>query len=167
MQMKHRGLWSAALAVVVSGLLSLAPAPVQAAPPTQESEPVIYDDIAFPQLPYASRWVEVDGRRIHYYETGDPGGEPILLLHGIPAWSYLWRNVMPHLANSGRVIAMDMQGFGRSDAMETYTLANHAAAIDGFVEALGLKRSPWSCKTWAQAPACSMPPSMRTISKAL
>jgi hypothetical protein len=59
------------------------------------SEPVVYDEINFPQLPYPSRWIEVNGDKLHYLEGGDPAADPILFIHGNPTWSYLWRNIMP------------------------------------------------------------------------
>lgn len=63
---------------------------------------------------------------MHYMETGDPGGIPILLLHGQPTWSYLWRSVMPHLEDSGRVIALDLIGMGLSDKPDlAYTYMEH------------------------------------------
>src|SRR2546430_4062693 len=77
--------------------------------------PVIYEGLEFPELPYVSRWVEVDGIRIHYIEGGKPCADPILFLHGIPTWSYIWRNVMPVVEPTGRVIALDFVGFGRSE----------------------------------------------------
>ena len=90
--------------------------------------PVIYEGLEFPELPYVSRWVEVDGIRIHYIEGGNPCADPILFLHGIPTWSYIWRNVMPVVEPTGRVIALDFVGFGRSDkpaARTDYTYQRH------------------------------------------
>ena len=70
-----------------------------------------------PGFPYVPRFVEVaDGLRMAYVEDGPPDGEPVLLLHGEPAWSFLYRKVMPVLAAAGlRAIAPDLVGFGRSD----------------------------------------------------
>jgi haloalkane dehalogenase len=106
---------------------------------SEPAPPVVYEGISFPVLPYASHWIEVEGVRLHYYETGDPSADPILLLHGIPAWSYIWRNVMPVLEPHGRVIALDFPGFGRSDATDVYTMQAHADFLTGFVEAMGLE----------------------------
>ena len=101
--------------------------------------PVIYEGLAFPELPYVSRWVEVDGIRIHSIEGGNPGADPILFLHGIPTWSYLWRNVMPVVEPSGRVIALDFVGFGRSERPDgPYDLATQGTYVEGFVDALDL-----------------------------
>src|SRR5208282_6882496 len=65
---------------------------------------------------YLPRYAEVDGLRLAYVETGPADGEPVLLLHGEPSWSFLYRKVMPVLAVAGlRAIAADLVGFGRSD----------------------------------------------------
>lgn len=101
--------------------------------------PVIYEGLEFPELPYVSRWVEVDGIRIHYIEGGNPCADPILFLHGIPTWSYIWRNVMPVVEPSGRVIALDFVGFGRSERPDVpYDLATQGTYLEGFVDALDL-----------------------------
>lgn len=90
--------------------------------------------------PFHSHHVEVMGHRIHYVEHGT--GAPVLFLHGNPTSSYLWRNVLPHVANQTgrRGIAMDLLGFGQSDKPDDvpYSLDLHARVVRGFVEALGL-----------------------------
>ena len=69
-----------------------------------------------PDFGYPPRYADVDGLRVAYVETGPADGEPVLLLHGEPSWSFLYRKVMPVLADAGlRAIAADMVGFGRSD----------------------------------------------------
>src|SRR6266498_898833 len=91
---------------------------------TTSAAPVVYNGLEFPELPYASRWIEVNDVRLHYIEGGDLGADPILFLHGIPTWSYIWRNVMPVVEPTGRVIALDFVGFGRSDRPDiTYDIA--------------------------------------------
>ncbi len=80
-------------------------------------DPVIYQDFAFPDLPYPSKWVEVDGIRLHYLEGGDLSADPILFLHGVPTWSYIWRDILPIVEPAGHVIALDYVGFGRSDKL--------------------------------------------------
>ncbi|MEO7649903.1 MAG: alpha/beta fold hydrolase [Bryobacteraceae bacterium] len=75
-----------------------------------------------PGFPYEARYVEVEGLRMAYVETGE--GDPILHLHGEPTWGYLYRHVTPLLAQRGRVIVPDLIGFGRSDkpvAANAYT----------------------------------------------
>ncbi len=106
----------------------------------QRPEPVVYEGIEFPDLPYPSRWIEVNGSKMHYMETGDPAGTPILLLHGNPTWSYLWRNIMPHLEDSGRVIAPDLIGMGLSDKPDIgYTFVEQREYLWGFINAMELE----------------------------
>jgi haloalkane dehalogenase len=101
--------------------------------------PIVYDGLTFPELPYASRWIEVNDVRLHYIEGGDAGADPILFLHGIPTWSYIWRDIMPVVEPAGRVIALDFVGFGRSDRPDiTYDIATQVTYLEGFVEALDL-----------------------------
>ena len=81
--------------------------------------------------------LEFEGFRMHYVDEGS--GEPILLLHGEPTWSYLWRNILPQLP--GRKIAPDLLGFGRSDKPEEvgwYSYDRHVASVVELVEHLDL-----------------------------
>src|SRR5580698_6562114 len=69
-----------------------------------------------PDFGYPPRYADVGGLRLAYVESGPADGEPVLLLHGEPSWSFLYRKVMPVLAEAGlRAIAADLAGFGRSD----------------------------------------------------
>ncbi|MFI6291858.1 haloalkane dehalogenase [Nonomuraea sp. NPDC050790] len=69
-----------------------------------------------PDFPCEPRYAEVDGIRMAWYEAGPPGAQPVVLLHGEPSWSFLYRHVMRELAEAGlRAIAVDLVGFGRSD----------------------------------------------------
>jgi haloalkane dehalogenase len=80
-----------------------------------------------PGFGYPPRYADVDGVRLAYVETGPADGEPVLLLHGEPSWSFLYRTVMPVLAEVGlRAIAPDLVGFGRSD--KPSEPANHSFA---------------------------------------
>lgn len=94
-----------------------------------------------PSYPFTSRSVDVHGHRIHYVEHGD--GPPVLFLHGNPTSSYLWRDVLPHVATQTgrRGIALDLLGFGRSDKPRhvKYSLDLHARIVQGFVDALELR----------------------------
>jgi haloalkane dehalogenase len=90
-----------------------------------------------PGFPYAARFAEIgDGLRMAYVEDGPAGGEPVLLLHGEPTWSYLYRRVIPVLAGAGlRVIAPDLIGFGRSDKPADpadHTYARHVEWVRAF-----------------------------------
>jgi pimeloyl-ACP methyl ester carboxylesterase len=88
-----------------------------------------------------TRTITLDGGlTVAYRELGS--GSPILLLHGWPTSSSLWRHVMPRLAEQNRVVALDLPGFGASDkpAGVRYDFALFEQAIDGVVERLGLDR---------------------------
>jgi len=86
----------------------------------------------------------VDGHKIFYREAGPSTAPAILLLHGFPASSHMFRNLIPALADSYHVIAPDLPGFGFSDAPDRkhfrYTFGNLAAVIDRFTQAVGLSR---------------------------
>ncbi len=102
------------------------------------------------EFPYESLYVEVLGEQLHYVDEGE--GSPILFLHGNPTSSYLWRNVMPFLQPSGRVIAVDNIGFGKSAKPDgDYTFAYHSRYIDGFIEALGLRDITLVAHDWGSA----------------
>ncbi|WP_415919021.1 haloalkane dehalogenase [Tateyamaria sp. SN6-1] len=93
------------------------------------------------EVRYESKFVEVLGANMHYYEAGPSDRPVVLLLHGLPVSAYFWRNVMPHLESNSRVIALDHIGFGKSDrpAGFDYSLQDHIDHIGGFVDALGLE----------------------------
>ena len=66
--------------------------------------------------PFEPNYMMIDGLRIHYLDEGSKDADPIILLHGLPTWSYLYRDMIPILAEAGhRVIVPDMVGFGKSD----------------------------------------------------
>jgi haloalkane dehalogenase len=71
--------------------------------------------MSFSPTPLAKKFCQVNGRRLAYAEVG--AGRPLVLLHGNPTSSYLWRNVVPHLAGSGRVIVPDLIGHGDSEKL--------------------------------------------------
>ena len=88
--------------------------------------------------PFAPHYVEVFGSRMHYVEEGK--GEPLLLVHGNATWSYVWRNVIPHLTPYARCIAPDLIGFGLSDKPNIeYRWAEQADYLEEFIRKLGLK----------------------------
>ncbi len=95
-------------------------------------------DSLWPGDQFESQYVEVQGSNIHYVEQGE--GDPILLVHGIPTSSYLWRNMIEPLSQHGRVIAVDMIGYGKSDKPNlTYSLADLRVYMEGFIDSLQLK----------------------------
>ncbi len=87
-----------------------------------------------------SRFVTVDGLRLHYLEGGS--GDPVLLLHGWPTSAFLWRNVAPEIAAHHRVLALDLPGFGKSDKPldVTYSFRFFTDVLDGFLDAVGIDR---------------------------
>ncbi len=95
-------------------------------------------ELARHDFPYASKYVEVHGARMHYVDTGGPGST-VVMIHGNPSWSYLWRNIIPHLEDNHRVIAFDLVGFGKSDKPDIkYLLTDHVRYVQGFFDALEL-----------------------------
>jgi haloalkane dehalogenase len=105
-----------------------------------------------PGYPWAPRYTEVDGVRIHHVEDGPGRADPVLLLHGEPTWSYLYRKVIPVLAGAGhRVLAPDLVGFGRSDKparRKDYSYARHVAWMAGWMRARELERVTLVCQDW-------------------
>ena len=86
----------------------------------------------------------INGCKIFYREAGDPTKPTVLLLHGFPTSSHMFRNLIPLLAEDFHVIAPDLPGFGFSDApghdVFQYTFANVARVMGDFVEQLGLQK---------------------------
>ena len=112
-------------------------------------------DERFEDLPdynFEPHYANVDGLRMHYVDEGREDGDPVLLLHGEPSWSYLYRYMIPPLAKAGlRVIAPDLIGFGRSDKpveKSDYSYARHVAWMRGFIELLDLERITLFCQDW-------------------
>ena len=102
-----------------------------------------------PGYPFAPNYVEQDGLRMHYLDEGD--GSPVLLLHGEPTWSYLYRTIIPELTPAARAIAPDYFGFGRSDkplAREAYTYDFHVRSIARLVEELDLRDATVVVQDW-------------------
>jgi len=93
---------------------------------------------------YTKKQINVLGLSMAYVDEGE--GDPILLLHGNPTSSYLWRNIIPHLTGLGRCIAPDLIGMGDSGKLqesgpESYTLVEHRKYLDAFLEAVGVKEN--------------------------
>jgi pimeloyl-ACP methyl ester carboxylesterase len=90
------------------------------------------------------RAIDVDGLKIFYREAGPTDATKLLLLHGFPSASHMFRNLIPLLADSFHVVAPDLPGFGQSEmkAPDTcaYTFENIAGAIDRFTEIVGFDR---------------------------
>lgn len=112
-------------------------------------------DYRFANLPgysFVPRYLEVDGLRVHYVDEGPRDGNVVLLLHGEPSWSYLYRKMIPVLTAAGhRAIAPDLIGFGRSDKparREDYTYQRHVDWMRGAIEALDLREVTLVCQDW-------------------
>lgn len=96
-------------------------------------------------MPYPKHFQDVLGKRIAYVEEGQ--GDPIVLLHGNPTSSYLWRNVIPELRGAGRVIAPDLIGQGDSEKLPAsegpgrYSFAAAYRYLDGLLDALDANRN--------------------------
>jgi len=103
-----------------------------------------------PEFPFESKYIEVQGSRMHYIDEGE--GDPILFLHGNPTSSYLWRNVVPHVVPHGRCIAPDLIGMGKSDKPRLdYRFFDHSRYLEGFIEALGLQNVTLVIHDWGSA----------------
>lgn len=104
------------------------------------------------EWPYESRSHEVGGLRMAYVDEGPPAAAPVLLLHGEPSWSYLYRRMIPGLVAAGhRVIAPDLIGFGRSDkpvARAAYSYQSHVDWTSALVDGLGLREITLFCQDW-------------------
>jgi haloalkane dehalogenase len=90
------------------------------------------------EYPFTSRWLERSGSWMHYLDEGR--GTPVLLLHGNPTWSYLYRNIIKALRGEARLIAPDYPGFGFSDHPPGYgyTPAEHSEWINALIDHLKL-----------------------------
>ncbi len=93
---------------------------------------------------HAKKKIVVRGKAMAYVEMGE--GDPIIFQHGNPTSSYLWRNIMPHLKDQGRCIAIDLIGMGDSDKLDepdasSYTFAQHREYLDAALETLGVERN--------------------------
>ena len=103
-----------------------------------------------PGYPFEPHYLDWQGLRMHYLDEGE-GAEPILLLHGEPDWSYLYRKMVPVLAGRFRVVAPDYLGFGRSDkptAVDWYTFDRHVESVEHLVRQLDLERTTVVVQDW-------------------
>ncbi len=112
---------------------------------------------ALPGYPFEPHYVDVprgDGAtlRMHFVDEGPRGGEVVLLLHGEPSWSYLYRTMIPVLVGARlRAVAIDLVGFGRSDkpaSRDDYTYQAHVDWTWAAVEAIGLHDMTLVCQDW-------------------
>lgn len=99
-------------------------------------------------FPFRSRFVELDGHVVHYVDEGT--GPILLMLHGNPTWSFLWREVIGALRDDFRCIALDYPGFGLSTAKPGYRYLpeEHAEVVTSFVDELGLTGATLVGQDW-------------------
>ncbi|HZN16072.1 MAG TPA: haloalkane dehalogenase [Acidimicrobiales bacterium] len=113
-------------------------------------------DECFENLPgysFAPNYVEIsDGLRMHYVDEGPADAAPVLMLHGEPSWSYLYRKMVPVFTAAGhRAVAPDLIGFGRSDKpadRADYTYERHVGWVREFLEATDLRDITLICQDW-------------------
>ncbi len=115
-----------------------------------------FDGLA--DYPFSPNYVDVSDTeggslRLHYVDEGPRDGQPVAMIHGNPTWSYMWRKLIPVLAQNGfRAIAIDLIGMGRSDKptrMSDYTIARHEAWVkEALFEKLNLKNAHFILHDW-------------------
>lgn len=112
---------------------------------------------SLPGFPFEPHYVQIPtgeegALRVHYVDEGPRDGEVVLLLHGEPSWSYLYRKMIPVLTAAGlRAVAPDLIGFGRSDkpaAQSDYTFQHHVDWMLAFLAAADLDRVTLVCQDW-------------------
>lgn len=106
-----------------------------------------------PDFPYEPNYLDVNGLRMHYVDVGPrDAAETVLMLHGEPSWSFLYRKMIPVFEREGfRAVAPDLIGFGRSDKpvnRSDYSYLFHMDTLHAFVEKLDLKNITLVCQDW-------------------
>jgi haloalkane dehalogenase len=107
---------------------------------------------SLPGYPFAPHYLDAGGVRIHYVDEGPRAAAPVLLLHGEPSWSYLYRKMIPVVTAAGlRAVAPDLVGFGRSDKpsrREDYTYQRHVDWMRAVLEGLDLRDVTLVAQDW-------------------
>jgi len=107
---------------------------------------------SLPDFPWKPNYVEVDSIRVHYVDEGPRDAPVVLMMHGEPSWSFLYRKVIDAVVKSGlRAVAPDLVGFGRSDKPtrgEDYTYQRHVDWMAGFLNAVDLRGVTLLCQDW-------------------
>ena len=103
-------------------------------------------------FPYQPHYLDIDGLRMHYIDEGPADGPVVLMMHGMPTWSYLYRNMIKLMVAKGyRCIAPDHIGFGRSDKVTDpawYNIARHIANTKRLIESLDLRNIMVMVQDW-------------------
>jgi haloalkane dehalogenase len=106
--------------------------------------------MTLPDFPWQPRFLELDGLRLARIDEGE--GPPVVMWHGEPTWSFLWRKVLPPVRDAGfRVICPDLPGFGRSDKPQDvgwYSYDRHAELAGRLIEALDLRGATFVVHDW-------------------
>ena len=105
-----------------------------------------------PGYPFAPHYTYVDGLRMHHVDEGARDAPPVLMLHGEPSWSYLYRKMIPHLTAAGyRALAPDLIGFGKSDKLastKAYSYQRHVDWLWAWVQQMNLDNITLVCQDW-------------------
>ena len=105
-----------------------------------------------PDYPFAPHYLEVEGLRIHTVDEGPRDAETMLMLHGEPSWSFLYRHMIPIFVDAGlRAVAPDLVGFGKSDKLadrNDYTYERYVGWMAVWMESLDLRRITLVCQDW-------------------
>lgn len=105
-----------------------------------------------PGYPFTPNYTQVDQLRMHYVDAGPADAPVVLMLHGEPSWSYLYRKMIPVLTEAGyRVVCPDLIGFGRSDKLRYqrhYSYDFHLKTLQQLLDNLQLKASHLVCQDW-------------------
>jgi haloalkane dehalogenase len=105
-----------------------------------------------PDFPYEARHAEWEGLRLAYIDEGDPNAPVVVLFHGEPTWSFLWRKLVPPLVQAGlRCVAPDLPGFGRSDKptdVAWYSYDRHVAAMGALLAGLDVRGATFVVHDW-------------------
>jgi haloalkane dehalogenase len=108
--------------------------------------------VDLPGYPFVPNYLQLGELRMHYVDEGPRNAPVVLMLHGEPTWSYLYRKMIPPVVAAGyRVIAPDLIGFGRSDKpadMADYSYQRHVDWVLGCIEALDLRDITLFCQDW-------------------
>ena len=139
------------IAIVALPLPLLAQSPPPAVLRTDDARFAHLPDYAFApnyrEVPWGERKVQM-----HYVDSGPRDGKLVVLLHGQPSWSFMYRRIIRRLADQGhRVIAPDLIGYGRSDKpanMDDYSYARHLAAVRSLIEQLDLRDATLVVHDW-------------------
>jgi haloalkane dehalogenase len=114
-----------------------------------------------PDYDFEPHYTKVGGMRMHYVDEGPQNADAVLLLHGEPSWSYLYRHMIPPLAAAGlRVVTPDLIGFGKSDKpvrKSDYSYAGHVLWMREFIEDLDLGNITLFCQDWGSPTAACLP----------